>query len=133
MCFLLFTNGETRGHHLMTSGTNHSSSRIGHELTLKKLGKTWSQNGTILVNSSFEHFFYHHQMPAPTTPCSDLDCGQAQGHHAGPPNQRYQAPGNNYVMPLQLPISFHASRHIFISGNSWNCFGITWKKEGMSH
>ena len=48
-------------------------------------GKTWSQHGTILVNSSFEHKNYHHRMPALTAPCSDLDCGQPQGHHAGAP------------------------------------------------
>ena len=66
-------------------------------------------------------------MPALTSPCSDLDFGQPQGHHAGAPSQRYQAPGNNYVTPPQLPISFHASRQIFISENSRNRFGIAWK------
>ena len=35
--------------------------------------KIWSQHGTILVNSSFEHKYYHHYTPAPTTPASDLD------------------------------------------------------------
>ena len=68
-------------------------------------------------------------MPAPITPCSNLDCGQPQGHHAGE-SQRYQVPGNNYMTPPQLPISLHAIRHIFISGNSRNRFGITWKQTG---
>ena len=36
-------------------------------------------------------------MPALIIPCSDLDCGQPQGHHAVALSQRYQAPGNNYV------------------------------------
>ena len=69
-------------------------------------------------------------MPAPTTLCSDLDCGQPPEHHAGPPSQRYQAPGNNYVTPPQLPFSVHGSRHIFFSGNPRNHFGITWKQTG---
>ena len=67
-------------------------------------------------------------MPNRTTPCSDLDCGQPQGHHAGAPSQGHQAPGNKYVTPPELPISLQASRHIFISGNSRNPFGITWKQ-----
>ena len=102
--------------------------RPGIHLKVKKCGKIWSQHGTILVKSSFERKHYRHQMPAQTTFCSNLDCGQLQGHHAGPPSQRYQAPGNNYVTPPQLPISLHASRQIFISGDSWNRFGITWKQ-----
>ena len=47
--------------------------------------KTWSQHGTILVKTSFEHKYYHYQTPAPTIPGSDLDCGQPQGPHAAPP------------------------------------------------
>ena len=47
--------------------------------------KIWNQHGTILINSSFEHNYYHHQTPAPKTPGSDLDCGQPQGHHSGAP------------------------------------------------
>ena len=54
----------------------------------KNMVRTWSQHGTILVNSSFAHNYYHHQTPALKTPCSDLDCGQPQGHHAGAPTQR---------------------------------------------
>ena len=38
-----------------------------------------------LVKSSSEHKKYHHQSPAPTTPGSDLDCGQHRRHHAGAP------------------------------------------------
>ena len=55
------------------------------DLQRKKCGKTCSQHGMILVISSFEHNYYHHQMPALIAPCSDLDCGQPQGHHAGAP------------------------------------------------
>ena len=111
----------------MTSGTNHNGSEIGHVLICKQgnMVKTWSQLGTILATSSFELKNYHHQMPALIAPCSNLDCGQRQEHHAGAPSQRYQAPGNNNVMPPQLPISIHASLHIFVSGNSRNCLGIT--------
>ena len=111
----------------MTSGMNHSGSGIGHEPICKEgnMVKTWSQLGTILVTSSFEHKNYHHQMPALMAPCSNLDCGQPQGHHAGAPSQRYQAPGNHYVTPPHMPISPHASRHIFVSGTSRNCLGIT--------
>ena len=71
----------------MTSGANHSGSGIGHELIYRERNvvKTWSQHGTILVNSSFEHKYYHHQMPALIAPCSNLDCGQPQGDHVGPP------------------------------------------------
>ena len=32
--------------------------------------------GTILVNSSIEHYYYHHQKPAPLAPNFDSDCGQ---------------------------------------------------------
>ena len=112
----------------MTSGTNHSGSGIGHELICKKkenMVGTWGQLGKKLVKSSFEHKNYHHQMPALIAACSDLDCGQPQGHHAGAPSQRCQAPGNNDVTPPQLPISRPASRHIFFSGNSRNRLGIT--------
>ena len=91
---------------------------------------TWSQLGTILVNSSFEHKIYHREMHALIAPSSDLDCGQPQGHHAGAPSQRYHAPGNNDVTPPQLPISLHASQHTFISGNSRNFLGITLKQTG---
>ena len=87
--------------------------------------ETWSQLGTTQVNSLFEHKNYHHQKPALTAPCFNLDCGQPQGHHAGPPSQQYQAPGNNNVTPPQLPISLHASRHFFISGYSRNRLEIT--------
>ena len=113
----------------MTSGTNHSGRWFGHELIYKERNvvKTWSQHGTKLVNSSFEHKYYHHQIPALIAPCSDLDCEQPQGHHTRAPSQRYQAPGGNNVTPPQLQISLHASRHIFVSGNSRNRFGITWK------
>ena len=54
----------------------------------------WSQRGIILVNSSFEHKYYHHQTSAPTTPGSDLDCGQPQpqGHHVGAP--QLKVPGS---------------------------------------
>ena len=64
-------------------------------------------------------------MPALTAPCSELDGGQPQGHHAGARSQRYQAPGNNNVTPPQLPISLHASRHFLSSGHSRNRLGIT--------
>ena len=72
----------------MTSGTNYSSSGMGHELIYKEKNvvKTWSQHETILVNSSFEHKYYHHQMSALIALCSDLDCGQPQGHYAGAPS-----------------------------------------------
>ena len=82
----------------------------------------------MLVNSSIEHKKYHHQTPAPTTPGSDPGSEQPQGHHAGAPSQQYQAPGNNYVTPPQLFITLHASRDIFVSGNSRNLFGITCKQ-----
>ena len=98
------------------------------DLKGKNVVKNWSKHGTIIVNSSLGHEYYHYQKPALITPCSDLDCGQPQGHHAGAPSQRYQTPGNNYVTPPQLPISLQGSRHIFIPGNSQNRFGITWKK-----
>ena len=55
------------------------------DLQRRNMVRTWSQLGTILVNSSFEHNIYHHQMPALIAPCSDLDCGQPQGYHAGAP------------------------------------------------
>ena len=127
LSFLLLANGTTQGHHLMTSGTNHSGNGIGHELICKetKMVKTWKQLGTILVNSSLEHKNYHHQIPALITPCFDRDCGQPEGHHAGAPSQRYQAPGNNNVTPPQMPISLHASRPIFVSGYYRNSLGIT--------
>ena len=88
LCFLLLTNGVTQGHLLMTNGTKYCSSWIGDELIQegKNVVKIWSQRGTILVSSSFEHKNYHHQTPAPTTPGSHLDCGQPQGHHAGAPS-----------------------------------------------
>ena len=35
--------------------------------------KTWSEQGSILVNSSFEHTDYHYQTPASTTPGLNLD------------------------------------------------------------
>ena len=98
------------------------------DLKKHKYVKIWSQHGTILVNSSFEHNYYHHQTPSLTTPGSNFDCGQPQGHHAGARSQRYQAPGNNYVTPPQLTISLHSGRWIFISGKSRNCFGITQKQ-----
>ena len=41
--------------------------------------KIWSQQGTILKNSSVEHNYYHHQTSAPTTSVSNLDCVQPQG------------------------------------------------------
>ena len=105
MCFFLLTGGATQGHHLMSSGTKYSGSSIGDELTYKakKVVKIWSQHGRVLVNSSFQHKFYQHETPALTIPGSNLDCGQPQRHHAGPPSQRYQAPGNNNVTPPQLP------------------------------
>ena len=68
--------------------------------------KKWSQRGTILLNSSFEHKYYHHQTAVPTTPGSDSCSGQPQGHHAGAPSHQYQAPGNNYVTP---PSTAHQS------------------------
>ena len=85
LSLLLLANGATQGHHLMPSGTHQSGSGIGHELICKRknMVKTWSRLGTILVNSSFEHKNYHHQMPALIAPCFGLDCGQPQGHHAG--------------------------------------------------
>ena len=52
----------------------------------------------------------------------------ASGTSCWAPSQRYQAPGNNYVTPPQMPISLHASRHIFTSVNSRTRFGITWKQ-----
>ena len=94
--------------------------------------KFCSPQGTILENFSFEHNYYHHQTRPPTTPGSDLDWGQPQGHHAGSPSQRYQAYCNNYMTPPQLSISLHASRHIFISGNSRHRFGITCKHRKWS-
>ena len=72
-------------------------------------------------------------MPALTAPCSDLDSGQPQGHHAGAPSQRYQAPGNNYVTPLQLSISLHAGRHIFVSETPGIVSASPENKQGMSH
>ena len=89
------------------------------------LKETWIQRGTILETSSFEHKCYHHQTPASTTPGFDLNCIQPQGYRAGAPSQRYQAPGENYVTPLQLSIGPHASQDIFVSRNSRNNFGIT--------
>ena len=73
------------------------------DLQTRNRVRTWSQLGTILVNSSFEHKNYHHQMHALIAPCSDRDCGQPQGHHAGAPSQRYQVPGNNDVTPINCP------------------------------
>ena len=130
LCFLLLTNGVTQSHHLMLSCTIYSGSRIGDKLIWKarNVVKIWSQHGSILVNSSFEHKKYHHQTPAPTTPGSDLDNEQPQGHHAGPLSQRYQAFGNNYLTAPELPISLHADRHTFISENSRNHLGITCKQ-----
>ena len=55
------------------------------DLQRRNMVRTWSQLGTILVNSSFEHKNYHHQMHALIAPCSEIDCGQPQGHHAGAP------------------------------------------------
>ena len=71
----------------MTSGTNHSGSGIGHDLIYKERNvvKTWSQHGTLLVNSSFEHKYYHRQIPALKAPSSNLDCAQPHGRHAGAP------------------------------------------------
>ena len=111
----------------MPRGTNQSGSGIGHELICnrKKYGKnlepTWNNTSNFLIraqeltssnarsNSSLLH----------------LDCGQPQGHHAGAPSQRYQAPGNNNVTPPPLPISLNASRHFLSTGHSWNRLGIT--------
>ena len=95
------------------------------DLQRRNIVRTWSQLGTLLVNSSFEHKIYHHQMPALITPCSNLDCGQPRGHQPGTPSQWYQAPGNNNVTPPQMPISLYASRNIFVSGYSRNLLGIT--------
>ena len=78
----------------------------------------------ITILTHLEHKNYHHQMPALTAACFDLDCGQPQRHHAGAPSQRYQAPGNNNVTPPQLPISLNASRHFLSTGHSWNRLGI---------
>ena len=64
-------------------------------------------------------------MPALKARCSEYDCGQPQGYRAGPPSQRYQAPGNNDVTPPQLSISLNASRYFLSSGHSWNRLGIT--------
>ena len=55
------------------------------DLQRRNMVRTCSQLGTILVNSSFEHKNYHHQMPVLIAPCSDLNCEQPQGHHAGTP------------------------------------------------
>ena len=90
--------------------------------------KKWSQQLTIKVESSFEHKSHYHQTRAPTFPDSDIDCGQPRRQCAGAPSQRYQATGNNYVKPFQLSISLYTSRDIFVSGNSWDSFGITCKK-----
>ena len=60
------------------------------------------------------------QLPTPTSTVVSL-----RDFMLRPPSQRFQAPGNNYVTPPQLSISLHASRHIFVSGNSRNHFGIT--------
>ena len=55
------------------------------DLQRSNMVRTWSQLGAILVNSSFEHKNYHHQMPALIAPCSDIDCGQSQGIMLEPP------------------------------------------------
>ena len=65
----------------------------------KNLESTWNNTSKFLIWTKY----YHHHTPAPTTPGSDLDCGQTQGYHAGDPSQRYQAPGNNNVTPLNCP------------------------------
>ena len=65
--------------------------------------KTWSQLGTIVVNSSCEHKNYHHQMPALIAPCSNPDCGQPQGHHAAPPANGTRLLVTTMWRPLNCP------------------------------
>ena len=76
--FILYANGAARGNHLMTSGKVAriivAAGLVTNWSKKHKCGKkSWRQQGTILVNSSFEHKYYHHQTPALTTPRFDPD------------------------------------------------------------
>ena len=56
LSLLLLANGATQGHHLMTSGRNHSGSGIGHELICKKkygknLEPTWNNTSKFLIRA----------------------------------------------------------------------------------
>ena len=95
----------------------------------QKWGETRNQWGTILVNSSFEHDYYHHRKPASLAPNFDSDCVQLQRRQTAARNKRYQASGNNNAVYLRLTISLHPSRYVISSGNSRSKFCITCKNE----
>ena len=72
-------------------------------------------------------------MHALIAPCSDLDCGQPQGHHAGALSQRYQAPGNNYVTPPQPPSVSTPGDTSSFPENPGIVSASPGNKQGMSH
>ena len=66
--FLLLANGATQGHHLMTSGTNHSGSGINHKLICKRnkdgknLEPTWNNTSKFLIRAQ--------QLPSSNARCN---------------------------------------------------------------
>ena len=69
-------------------------------------GEIWNQWGTIPVNSSFEHEYYHHQKPAPLAPTSTTTVHNFKDVRLKPATSDTR----------RLTISLHSSRYVISSG-----------------